>query len=237
MGDELIRGYLSQLDTALAVVPGSARARAAIVAEIGDGLADEVADQLDHGCPPAQAARQAIDEFGTAALVAAQFVPVLVARQVHRCALLWLRTGPLVGGLWLATASLAAPLGSSTVSPVAITAVIMVAVALVTAVPSSVFAMIATGRGIRWWIVPTRRAAAAALIAASGVIVGDLVLLIALGTQAPVLLTESSRTGLGVALAGLAACASLIRLTLTTWNTLRLQQSRTIVRAASLPGW
>lgn len=232
MGDELIRAYLSELDTALAVVPGSVRARAAILAEIGDGLADAVADQLDHDCPRAQAARRAVDEFGTAALVAAQFVPVLVARQVHRCALLWLRTGPLVGALWLATALLAPPLGLAIVSPVAITAVIMVAVALVTAVPCSVFAVTATGHGIRWWVVPPRRAAAAALIAAGGVVVGDLVLLIALGTQAPVLLTESSRAGLGVVLAGLAAFASLIRLALTTRNTMRLRQSRAVLGTA-----
>jgi hypothetical protein len=232
MGDELIRAYLSELDTALAVVPGSARARAAIVTEIGDGLADALTDQLDRGCPPTEAEQRVIDEFGDAALVAAQFVPVLTAEQVHRSALILLRTGPLVGALWLATTLLAVPLGLPIVSPVTVTAAIMVAVALVTAVPCSVFALTVTGHGIRWWRVSSRRAAAAALIAAGEVVVSDLVLLIALGTQAPALLSEPSRTGLGVVLAGLAALASLIRLTLTARNTMRLRQSRAVLGTA-----
>jgi predicted cobalt transporter CbtA len=157
MGHELIRAYLSELDTALAVVPGSARARAAIVAEISDGLADALTDHLDRGWPPAEAEQRVIDEFGDAALVATQFVPVLTAKQVHRSALILLRTGPLVGALWLATALLAVPLGLPIVSPVTITAAIMVAVVLVTAVPCSVFAVTVTGYGIRWWpVAPCR---------------------------------------------------------------------------------
>jgi hypothetical protein len=70
------------------------------------------------------------------------------------------------------------------------------------------------------------------LIAAGGVVVGDLVLLIALVAQAPVLLSEPSRTGLGVVLAGLAALASLIRLTLTARNTRRLRRSRAVLGTA-----
>jgi hypothetical protein len=222
MGDKLIRAYLSELDAALAVVPGSLGARAAIVAEIGDGLTDAVTDHLDRGCPPAEAEQRVIDEFGGAALVAAQFVPVLAAAQVHRCALALLRTGPLVGALWLATALLRPPITSH----VTVTAAVMVATALVIAVPCIVFAVTVTGRGIRWWTVPPRHAAAAALIAAGGAVVGDLVLLIALGTQVPMLLAEPSRTGLGIVLAGLAALASLIRLALTTRGTMRLRRSR-----------
>lgn len=228
MGDELIRDYLSELDIALAVVPGTAKVRATIVAEIGDGLADAVTDHLDRGCPPAQAEQRVINEFGSPALVAGEFVPVLATAQVRRSALVLLRTGPLVGAWWLATALLGPPIAA----PVTVTTAIIVAAALVITVPCVVFAVTVTGRGTRRWTMPPRRAAAAALIATSGAAISDLVLLIALGSQVPVLLNASSHAGLGVEFAGLAAFASLIRLTLTARGTMRLRRSRAALEDA-----
>lgn len=227
MGDDLIRGYLSELDTALAVAPGPARARAAIVAEIGDGLADAVADHLDHGDPPHEAARRAVEDFGAATILAAQFMPILAVAQVHRCALALLRTGPLVGALWLATVLLGShglPLGS----PVVIVAGTMVAVALVAAVPCIVFAVTVTGRGSRWWTVPPIRAVDAARIAAGAAILGDVVLLLALSAQVSAVLTLPA----GAVLAGLAAVASLIRLMATAQGTIRLHQTHALLATA-----
>lgn len=232
MGNDLIRDYLSELDTALAVVPGPSRARAAIITELGDGLADAVACHLGQGCLPAQAAGQAIDEFGPATAVAAEFVPILAAAQVHRCALVLLRTGPLVGALWLATALLATPLGLPIASSVATVAGIMVALALVAAIPCTVFAVTATGRGSRWCRVAPYRAADAARIAAGAAMLGDVVLVIALSTQVPAVLAGPSGTVVGIGLAGLAALASLSRLALTAWSTMRLRRLRAALAVA-----
>jgi hypothetical protein len=97
--DDLIRTYLSKLDTALAVVSGSGHARAAIVTEISDGLTDAAADRIDLGDLPHLAARRAVEEFGTATALAASFLPILATAHVHRRAMMLLRTGPPVGAL------------------------------------------------------------------------------------------------------------------------------------------
>lgn len=232
MGNDLIRDYLSELDTALAVVPGPSRARAAIVTELGDGLADAVAYHLGQGCPPAQAAGQAIEQFGPARAVAAEFVPILAAGQVRRCALVLLQTGPLVGALWLATALLATPLGLPIASSVAIAAGITVAFVLVAAIPCTVFAVTATGHSSRSRRVPPYRAADAARIAAGGAMLGDLVLVIALSTQVPAMFAGPSGAVVGTGLAGLAALASLSRLALTAWSTARLRRLRAALAEA-----
>ena len=226
MGDDLIRGYLSELDAALAAAPGPARARTAIVAEIGDGLADAVADHLDHGDPPHQAARRAIDDFGTATALAAQFVPVLAAAHVHRCALVMMRTGPLVGTLWLITLLLAESRGVPLLWPAVIVAGITAVAAVTAVIPCTLFALTVTGRGSRRWSVPTRRAADAAQIATGAAILADVVLLLALSAQAAAGLTVPTETAV---LAGLAALASLIRIIFTARGTRRLRRTRAIL--------
>jgi len=221
MGDELIQRYLSDLDAALAVVPASARSRAAIVAEIGDGLADAVADHLDRGHLPDQATGRAIEEFGAATVLAAQFVPILATAQVHRWALVLLRTGPLVGALWLVTGLLAVSRGLPIGWPVV---GILIGVVLVVSVPCTVVAVVVTGRGSHRWPLRPRQAADAARLAAGGAILGDLVLLIALSIQASPVLTAPDG-----GLAGAAMLASLIRLTLATRGATRLRRARALL--------
>lgn len=236
MGDDLIRGYLSELDAALAVASGPARAHAAIVAEIGDGLTDAVADRLDHGDPPHEAARRAVEDFGAATAVAAEFIPILAAAQVHRCALASLRAGPLVGVLWLTTVLLAASRGLPLGSPVVIVAGTAVAAAIVAAVPCMVFAVTVTGCGCRRWTVPPIHAVDAARVAAGTAILVDVILLLALSTQAATVLAGRS----GAVLAGLAAVASLVRLTVTAHGTIRLRRTRALLataHAARLGRW
>ncbi|HEY0805810.1 MAG TPA: permease prefix domain 1-containing protein [Pseudonocardiaceae bacterium] len=218
MDDKLIHDYLSALAAGL---PGSARARAAIVTEIGDGLADAVADHLDHGHSPDAAHRMAVEEFGDPEALAAQFTPVVAATQVHRCGLALLRTGPLVGVLWLTTVMLAGP---GPVPVMVVLAGIVVALAVLTAVPCAVFAVAVTGRGSRRWTVHPRSAADAVVVAASGAVLGDLVLLSALATLAPTVFAAHTVTAV---VAGFAVVASLIRLTLAARNAGQLRHTRT----------
>jgi hypothetical protein len=227
MSEDPVGAYLRDLDAALAVVPGPARARAAIVAEIGGGLTDAVADLLAGGCPGAEAGRRAVAEFGPPRLVAAEFVPVLVAAQVRRCALALLRTGPLVGTLWLLAAACAQRAALPLAWPVVLAAGAVVAVALAAAVPCTLFAVAVTGPAGRRRVDDPRPASWAALVAVAGAIVGDAVLLTALATQAPALLAGPGRVGSGPALAVLAAAASLTRLTLAVRGAALLRRTRT----------
>jgi len=221
MGDELIRDYLSALAAGL---PGPARARAAIVAEIGDGLTDAVAHHVAHGRIPGEANRIALDEFGDPTMLAAQFTPVLAAAHVHRCGLALLRTGPLVGALWLTTAVLA---GLRPMSMIVAIVGIAVAVVVAAAVPCAVFAVAVTGPGSRWWTVQPRPAADAVLVAAGGAILGDLVLLGALSMQAPGVLAAHTVTAADGVVAVFAVVASLARLTLTARSAGQLLHTRT----------
>lgn len=225
MDDDLIGAYLSELDTALVVALVPASVRAAIVVEIGDGLVDAVAAHRGRDCPQGEAVSQAIDEFGAAAVVAARFVPVLAAARVHRCGLVFLRTGPLVGAVWLVTAWLAGGLGMGVVASVVVVTAIVVAVVVVAAVPWAVFALMVTGPGSRWWTVAPRQAAAAMQVAASGAIVGDLVLLTALGVAAPAVLTGH------IVVAGGAVLASLARIVFATRSAMWLRRVRAALRA------
>ena len=96
-----IESYLSQVTAAL---PGPARARAGIVAELRGGLLDATDAHGRAGLAPPAAAQAAVAEFGHPAQVAAAFGPGLAATQARHVAATLLVTGPLVGLLWAAAA-------------------------------------------------------------------------------------------------------------------------------------
>lgn len=103
----ILDGYLAEVAARLA---GPARARAAILAELSDGLTDAThayltdqtirAETLPHQ-HAARAAAAAVTEFGTPAQVADAFAPELAAATARRVALTLVTTGPLLGCLWL----------------------------------------------------------------------------------------------------------------------------------------
>jgi len=97
-----VDGYLAEVTARL---PGPARARAGIVAELRSGLLDATDAHRSAGLPPAEAALAAIAEFGDPAQVSAGFRAEIAASQARRVAVSLLVTGPLVGLLWIATAA------------------------------------------------------------------------------------------------------------------------------------
>jgi len=103
--EQILDGYLGELAARL---PGPARARQAVLAELGDGLLDATQARLTGEATPAQAAAAAVNEFGDPATVAHAFAPELAATCARRTALALIATGPLVGGLWLAAVLTAA---------------------------------------------------------------------------------------------------------------------------------
>jgi hypothetical protein len=211
MSGDVIHEYLAELVTRL---PGSTRDRAAILAEMEDGLADAVADHTARGAEPAEAARMAVAEFGSPALIAAEFTPVLATSQAHRYGLAFIATGPMVGGVWL-TAAVLSPLRQ--VSAMQIAAVVL-ALALVLAVPCAVFAVAATGSLLT---ARPRSALTAVTITACGAVIGDLALLV--GLFAAMLTMPAA---VAVLPASLAALASLTRLAFAGRGASRLHATR-----------
>jgi hypothetical protein len=170
----IIGTYLAELADQLGGPPA---ARAAILAELEDGLwTATVADQAP-GMSPEAAAGSAVAEFGPPGTVAASFGPELAAATGRRVALGLLTSGPLVGSSWLLVAA-ASWTWAGREPPAALGLVAgLVSLVLVVAVPAALLSVAVSGRLSRWPPAGPQVAATAAATAASACVAGDLVLL------------------------------------------------------------
>lgn len=179
--DPAARRVLEQYTAELAAgLAGPRPVRAAIVAEIADGLTETTAAHQRSGLPPAAAARAAVAEFGDAQLIAAGFGPELAADTGRRIGLGLLATGPLVGLAWLGTAL--ASSDTAGISPPAgllVLAIVFGAI-LTVAVPAAGVSVLATGRVSRWLPIGSATAPTAAGLAAMLCMAVDLLLLVGL---------------------------------------------------------
>jgi hypothetical protein len=224
-GPEAVESYLAEI---AAQLPGPARARSAILAELGSGLLDATAAYQSAGQPPSGAVLAAIGEFGTPGQVAEGFRPELAARQARRVSVSLVAAGPLVGLLWITAAlvsrlglRLAPPWPSPALAP-GLDAGLRGAVVVITAAAIAALAGIAaTGRLTRWLPIAPRRAPTAAMLAGLGAAVADLAMLALCAAE--VALAPEKLAPLPVALA---AAASLARLTLATRAARRLLACR-----------
>ncbi len=203
-----IERYLAEVTARL---PGPARARAGIVAELRSGLLDAADARQSAGLPPDRAAVAAITEFGDPARIAAGFRPEIAAGQARRVALTLLVTGPLVGLLWIAEA-LSSHAGAQSGPPwpwAAPAPGLLLAVAVGVTAWAAMIGIASTGRLTRWLPDRPRRAPTAAAVAGLGAMGADGLGLMLLATQ---IATAPGR--LTPALAAAAAAASLARLML-----------------------
>jgi hypothetical protein len=177
----LISGYLDDLASAL---PGPGPARSAVVSEIGDGLLETVGSYRASGLPDDEAVRAAITDFGEPNVVAAAFRPEFALRRARRTALGLIASGPLVGAAWLAGA-VAASLPPTRYQLSGLWwALPIVGLAIVVAAPSSVLAVLATGRlGLRL-ALPSSLPSRAASIASIAAVSADTLLFAILGLYA-----------------------------------------------------
>ena len=210
---QLLDGYLAEVAGRL---PGPARARADIIAELRVGLLDATDAYRDAGLPAARAAAAAIREFGDPGPVAAAFRPGLALSQARRVALTLLATGPLIGLLWAATAVAshigirhAPPWQWAGAPPGSLVAFPLAAAALAVAVWTALFTIAATGRATRWLPGRPRLAPGTAALAGLGAAAADLALFVLLASK----LAAAPGT-LAPAPAAAAALASLARLSL-----------------------
>lgn len=163
-GDQVIEAYLVRVGAAL---PGPARARRDIVAELRSGLLDAADAYRDAGLPAVAAAEAAVAEFGGPRQVAGAFRPELIARQVRQLAFLLAAASVPVGLLWARAVQAShpalshAPLGRWIGQP----PIPLAASALLIAALAALCAIAVTGRLTRWLPGGPRAAAASAAIA------------------------------------------------------------------------
>jgi HAAS len=206
-------GYLSEVAAAL---PGPARARDDIIAELRSGLLDATDAYQAAGRSPDEAAATATAEFGDPRQIAASFGPELAAHQARRLALTLITSGPLVGLLWTAAATAshvgirhAPPWQWRGMPPASLITVPMFGAVLLTFVCAAVFTLAATGPLTRWLPAGPRTAPAAAAIAGFAAAAADLAAFILLASK-----LASAPATLAPAPVLAAAVASLARLTL-----------------------
>jgi hypothetical protein len=227
----LVEGWLAEF---AAELRGPARARAAVVAELRDGLLDALDTHRRGGVPPTEAARAALHEFGEPAAIARAFAPELAGREARRTAVALIGTGPLMGLLWgagLATSHLVTfpvqpgPPWAWSQLPAALRVVFaLLAAVLAVGVPAGLLAVAATGRLGRWLSQQPRRAGLAPTAAATlgaAFLAADLLLLTTLGGAA--IVAPGHLAWAPVTVAGV---ASLTRLALNARATRRLLATR-----------
>lgn len=209
-----IEAYLSQVAAAL---PGPARTRDDIIAELRSGLLDAADAYRAAGHTPREANAAATAEFGDPRHVAAAFRPELAARQARRLALTLITTGPLIGLLWItaATASHIAirndpPWHWPGMPPAAPVAVPLFAAVFLTFVCAALVTLAATRSPLARWLPATQGTApATAAIAGFAAAAADLAVLTLLASK-----LASTPASLAPIPVLAAAAASLTRITL-----------------------
>jgi hypothetical protein len=205
-----LHGYLSTLAAGL---PGSARSRRDILAEVGDGLLESYQAYRWDGQRPTVAADSAVTGFGDPHRLAAGFAGTLAGRAAHRVGLGLVLTGPAVGAAWVAAFARRTGLDWPAQLAAMTSVVPVLGVALAVAVPAALLAAAGTGRTAYRWRgmsrflpLPPRTAATLALVAAAACVAADTGLLFGL--------LGSVSTGAGwTPVTLLAGAASLVRLT------------------------
>jgi HAAS len=160
--DMRLQGALATyLSDVAAQLRGPRRRRAAILAELRDGLDVATEDNIAAGLPPDQAANAAIAQFGTPQAVADAFGGELATAYARRTIAWFIATGPLVGIWWLL---LLHPSPWRT-GLIAFVAAIPVIPLIIAAIATAGGTLATTGRLMRWLPETGPRLALAATIA------------------------------------------------------------------------
>lgn len=194
--DGALAAYFADLSARLR---GPRQRRAAILAELRDGLDHAIDKHTATGLPADEAAAAAISQFGTPQAIADAFSGELATAHARRTIAWFIATGPMVGIWWLL---LLHPSPWRT-GLIALVAAIPVLPVIVIAIATAGATVATTGRLMRWLpeTGPHRALAAVSLIATL-CIVGDLTMI-----------TIFALSGVPISwLAVIAVVASLIRI-------------------------
>lgn len=214
LAQPVVAGYLRGIAAAL---PGSRRARQAIVTEIADGLIEQITNTT--GPDPAAAAESAVHAFGSPRNLATQFARELTGKTAHRTGFALISSGPLIGALCL-LALTSGPSSDVTVTlPKRITglfaALPLIPLLLMIIIPAALVAVAGAGRVSRFLPVTTGAAGLAGLVAGAGCVVADGTLIVhavmTAGVWSPLLILAVTISTARLSLAAAAArrCAQL----------------------------
>jgi len=214
LAQPVVAGYLREFAAAL---PGSRRARQAIVTEIADGLIEQITNTT--GPDPAAAAASAVHAFGSPRNLATQFARELTGKTAHRTGFALISSGPLIGAVWL-LALTSGPSSDVTVTlPKRITglfaALPLIPLLLMMIIPAALVAVAGAGRVSRFLPVTTGAAGLAGLVAGAGCVVADGSLIVhavmTAGVWSPLLILAVTISTARLSLAAAAArrCAQL----------------------------
>lgn len=218
----VVEDYLAALAVRLI---GPRSTRAAVLEELRGGLHDATSGYATGGASPEAAARSAVAEFGTPEEVATALAEELGTLQARRTVTTLLLTGPLVGLWWLLLLAPSPRWFTPTQVWDAIPALPLVALGTLTGLA----VLATTGRLIRWLPASGPHGAlAGAEVVALACMAGDLAVLAMLA---------ASPQPLSPALAGIAACASILRLACCAQVLRRCRRSRRSFPPRSAVGW
>jgi len=170
-----VERYLHDLSSAL---PGRSTSKAAILAEVTDGLMESVETRRQERVDRNDAAEAAVAEFGPAGDLAIAFVREMAGSAARRVGLALVASGPIVGLAWLTAFAVGSGRRWLDELPTVLGWLPGYAVLMFLVIVSAVVAFFA-GRGpaVRHLPIGPRWAAAAATVAAVGCVAVDAVLL------------------------------------------------------------
>jgi hypothetical protein len=172
----------SFLQVVAADLPGPTKHRAAILAELNDGLLEATEAYQRTGLDCAQAVGLAIREFGDPRALAGSLRPELIIARGRRSALTLLIAAPIVLALWIAaartrTTTQTAHLFDSPTDHVA------AAILLLALTATGIGALLMSGRLTRRLALPLRAAAISAAAMGMITVIGDITAVAVLGVR------------------------------------------------------
>jgi HAAS len=163
-------------------LPGPSKDRAAILAELHDGLLEATESQQRRGLARAEAVEIALREFGDPQALAESFWPELAITHGRRSALTLLTAAPIVLALWIAAARTRPTTHTARLfdSPTDHVTAMLLLVALIA---SGLGALITSGRLTRWLALPPRAPAMSAAAMGLITIISDITAAAVLGVR------------------------------------------------------
>jgi hypothetical protein len=157
-------------------LPGPARPREEILAELRDGLLAAAEANQRRGLGRDQAVQLALRQFGDAPTLAASFWPEMAAARARQVVLALFGTSPIVAALWVSAARSRGPGSESGLFDSGATHVAAV-ILIAAAIGCGIWTIAATGRVMRWLHLPPQAPLLGAAATGGIAVVTDLALL------------------------------------------------------------
>lgn len=218
-----VESFLHAVGSRLA---GPSKQRAAILAELKDGLLEATESHERAGLERAQAVALALREFGDPETLADSLQPELIAMRGRQSALTLLAAASIVLALWVAAARSRDAAASARLfdSPIDHVAAALLLVALIA---TGLGTLLMTGRLSRWLAFPTRAPAVSAATTGLITVITDLLAVAVLGARLAAY--PGTLHVLLVAAAITASCASIYIATRASRSCLRAGQSPALI--------